>query len=262
MAIEPAASRLIESWDPAGGGTAHRRLAVLLAGIDGSAEPGAVSADAMDDDTLGERNRRLLGLHRDLMGSPLEARVTCGRCGVDSEFAVPADAILALPPPEPDARVEIRQGRRRLEFRLPRMSDVDAAGEAANPAEVRRVVVERCRLDGDGGTIAELVVHRLAARFEALDPAASIVVKVRCAGCGARLTASVDVAGFVARGIDRLVEGLLLEVDRIAAAYGWDETRILELPAWRRRHYVQLIVAAQGGATRAPSRAAIGAGAR
>jgi hypothetical protein len=141
------------------------------------------------------------------------------------------------------------------------MADLQAAGDAASPAEVRRLVVERCRVDGGSGTIPELVAHRLAARFEALDPAANIVVNVTCSGCGVPLTASVDVAGFVARGIDRLVESQLREVDTIAAAYGWAETRILELPAWRRRHYVQLIVAARG-ATRAPSRTAIGAGAR
>jgi hypothetical protein len=261
MAIEPAASRLMESWDPAGGGTAHRRLAALLAELDRSAEPFTVPAGATVDDTLGERNRRLLALHRDLVGSPLEARVTCGRCGVDSEFEVPVDAILELPGPEPDAQIAIRVGRRRLVFRLPRMADLEAAGEAASPAEVRRQVVGHCRVDGGGGTIPELVAHRLAARFEALDPAANIVVNVACSGCGAPLAASVDVAGFVARGIDRLVEGLLREVDTIAAAYGWDEARILALPAWRRRHYVELIAAARAG-TRAPLRTAIGAGPR
>jgi hypothetical protein len=151
--------------------------------------------------------------------------------------------------------VRLGAGRRRFTFRLARMDDLDAAGDAASPRDVRRAIVERCRIGGDGD-VPDLVIHRLAERFEALDPAANIVVNVTCSGCEAALAASVDVAGFVARGLDRLVERLLDEVHTIAGTYGWDEARILELPAWRRRRYVDMIAA------RTPIQTAAAAGGR
>jgi hypothetical protein len=125
------------------------------------------------------------------------------------------------------------------------MADVEAAADATGTAEVRRVVLERCLVRGDRRKVSELAAHRLAARFDALDPAANVVVKISCSGCGAPVSATVDVADFVARALDRVVEVLLREIDMIAAAYGWAEDRILALPEWRRRYYVELIRSAR-----------------
>jgi hypothetical protein len=253
---------LIGAWDPAATGNAHRRLAALLAALEGSDAhaDGSPGIDTHGGDTLGDRNRRLLALHRDLIGTPLEARVACRRCGVDSEFLVPVEAIRDLPSHDREARVTVRLGRRPYTFRLPRMADLEAAGAAAGARGIRLTVIERCRLRGDGGDIPELVAHRLAARFEALDPAANIVVNLACSGCAARLAVSVDVASFVAQSIDRLVESLLSDINTLAAAYGWDEARILALPPWRRRRYIELIVSARSSVRPADGRqVAVGA---
>jgi hypothetical protein len=245
--LSPA--QLIASWNPAESGTPHRRLVRLLAA--------SANLDKLSEDTLGDRNRRLLALHRALLARALEGRVTCADCGVDSEFIVPVETIMGLPAADASIRTTVRSGRRRFTFRLPRMADVDAIEDGLGADEVRREILERCGIGGDGGDVPELVARRLGARFEALDPAADIVVRLACSGCGRRLAASVDVAGFVARDLDRLVEGLLRDVDTIAAAYGWGEERILALPAWRRRRYVELIVSA-----RSPRRSALVAGSR
>jgi hypothetical protein len=242
MSTDPAA-RLIGAWNPSGRAPAHRRLAVLLAAID--------DADACRHDTLGARNRRLLLLHRTLVGGPLEALAACAVCGMDHEFIVPADAILEMPAPAADARVRIRSRGRSLSFRLPRMTDIEAASGAASVADVRHAVLERCRIEGDGQAISGAAAERLAREFEALDPAADIVVSLTCSGCGSGFAASVDLAGFIVRGIDRVVDSLYRDIDAIASAYGWDEPTILALPADRRRRYVEMI------ATRARPRPAI-----
>lgn len=232
MATDPAA-RLIGAWNPSGRAPAHRRLAALLAAID--------DADACRDDTLGARNRRLLLLHRTFVGGSLAAQVKCAACGMDNEFIVPADAILEMRPPAADARVRIRSKGRSLSFRLPCMTDIEAASGASSVVEVRDAVLERCRLEGDGNAISGAAAERLAREFEALDPAADIVVNITCSGCGSGLAASVDLAAFIVRGIDRVVDGLYREIDAIASAYGWDEPTILALPAERRRRYVEMI---------------------
>lgn len=246
MATQPIA-QLIGAWHPAGRAPAHRRLAALLA---------AIEDDASHDDTLGQRNRRLFRLHRAVVGTPLEARVTCTRCGVDNEFAVPVDAILATPEPAPDARARVESGGTVLTFRLPRMSDIEAATGAETTDAVRRAVLEQCRIDGDLESLSESGADRLGQEFEAQDPAANIVVNIACYGCRQPLAASVDVAGFVARDLDRTLDRLYEEIHVIASAYGWDEGAILALPTERRRRYVSMIAA------RTPARAQVAARSR
>lgn len=232
----PSAAALIGVWDPASRAPAHQRLGTLLASIEGAA--------AIADDTLGGRNRRLLLLQRTLVGTPLEARVVCTHCAAENEFALPTEAILGTPAPDPGAQVRIRFDRRTVAFRLPRMADIAAAHLAsADDKEVARVVLERCRIGK--GAIPHEAAERLAPKFEALDPAANIVVNLTCSGCAKPIAASVDPAGFVARDLDRLVEGLFRDIDMIASAYGWSEQAILALAPERRRRYVAMIAAAR-----------------
>jgi hypothetical protein len=239
----PTAKQLIAVWDRRSGAPAHRRLERLLA----ATEPRA----ALDADTLGRRNRRLLALHAALSDAPLDARLRCTACATDNAFAVPAAAILACPAPGPAARARIRTGGRILTFRLPLMSDIRAA-KGASADDVLAQIVARCRITpGKDETIGAASLARLASRFEALDPAARIVVDLRCVECNAALRASVDVAEFVAAAIDLVVDGLLRQIDLIARAYGWSEQAILALPAARRGAYVAMI-AARAATTPAP----------
>jgi hypothetical protein len=182
------------------------------------------------------------------VGAALEGRVKCTHCGVDNEFTLPADAILASPAPAPDAQVRIRSGGQALSFRLPRMADIEAASRQAGIGEIRRAVLERCRIEGDPGLLTDAAAERLGEKFEASDPAANIVVNIACSGCRASLAASVDLATFVARDLDRMVDELYREIHTIASAYGWDEPTILALPRECRRRYLTMI------ATQAPAR--------
>ncbi|HEX9932278.1 MAG TPA: hypothetical protein VGB08_05500 [Allosphingosinicella sp.] len=240
----PTAAQLIALWDRSQR-SAHRRLEPLLSVM----EPGAV----LGDDTLGRRNQRLLALHAALSEAPLDARLHCSACRTDNEFAVPAAAILGCPAPGAAARVAIRSGRRRLTFRLPLMSDIHGA-KGRSEAEILAQIASRCRLDADGGEpVPATVLAQLAARFDEIDPAASIVVDLSCAECGAALRASVDVAEFVATRIDAIADRLLRQIDVIAGAYGWSEDAILALPPARRTQYVEMIAArAPATRTRAP----------
>lgn len=236
-----SAARLLALWEPSSAAPAHQRLEPLVAAL--------FAGEAVERDTLGGRNRRLLALHADLNDAPIEARLRCGRCGTDNAFAVPAAEILACPVPDPAARAIVRSGNRRLAFRLPRMEDLKAA--AGDPDDALALIVARCRIGGTG-SVPAAVVARLAARFEALDPAARILVDLACAECAAPLRASVDLAEFVAADIDRLIDRLQREIHVIARAYGWTESEILAVPAGRRRRYVAMIVA-QMAAQSAPA---------
>lgn len=223
--VSPAT--LLASWTEGGREPYGKRLAQLL-------ETGG--ATKIEEDTLGERNCRLLRLHGSLGGRPLEANVACQRCAADNEFVVPATAVLATPPPKRDERVIVRVGWRSLTFRLPRMKDIEGPREA---------IAERCRLSGEG-RLSKAAIERLGRSFEELDPAANIIVRLSCSGCGGEIAASVDVASFVGRELDRIVKRLVGEIDTIASAYGWNEGEILALPPRRRRLYAELILGRSG----------------
>lgn len=219
---------LLDGWSAAG--PPHQRLDRLLCAL---ASTDGIVPEVLARDTLGMRNQRLLRLHARYGGGALEAVAKCPACETLNEFALPGDVLLALPAPPADAAATIGAAR----FRLPRMSDL--------LSDDPRPLVERCCETGSlpsAGSVAQA-----GDLLDALDPAANPVFDLACSACGTAYRAAVDVAGFVASALDRLIARLLREIDMIASAYGWSEPAILALPADRRRRYVDMIAARGGG---------------
>lgn len=228
---------LLDHWSVEPGPADHGRLAALLIAR-GADKP------ALGEESLGERNRRLIALHDEWATGEIEARVTCAACTTANSFAVPKAAMRELPPPPPDAVVSVVHAGRSLRYRLPAMADIAAvAGIGAMPA-MRAAMLDRCALDSDGVPTSQLdaaTIDAIEAGFDQLDPLASIVVESACSDCGAAIAARVDLAAFVAADIDRIHAALLRDIDAIAAAYGWAEAAIVALPADRRTRYVAMI---------------------
>lgn len=231
-----AAAILIARWTPKGAGRPHNRLAQLLAQF---------APEALEADTLGLRNQRLLRFYRTLSTAALEGQARCPSCAQPAMFTVPVEAVLACAEP-PDERIAlVALGGGTARFRLPVMADIMGLDPAAGDA--RSQLAARCRLD-EGPALDETALERLAQAFDTLDPAAEVTLALECAACHRSFAAAIDIAGFVADGLDRVVEGLFRDVDVLARAYGWSEAEILALPAARRRRYVALASAAADGA--------------
>jgi hypothetical protein len=240
----PTTPDLVRWWPLPATGSAHERLMGLVVELDG---PAAARV------ALGTHHRHLLALHRDLVGTPLEAVVTCRVCGVDCEFPVPAEAVLDLPAPLPGTVVTVDVEGAPESFRLPTVEDLDATRGLAYDQAVR-CLAGRTHVGDGSPSLGSEEVARLAAAWEGADPAGDVTVDLDCVGCGARLTASVDPAAFVARDLDRLLERLVHEVHALASAYGWTEDAILALPSSRRRRYLELVAPqATAGSLRAVS---------
>ncbi|MFU8874996.1 hypothetical protein [Micromonospora sp. SL4-19] len=236
----PNARDLARLWPLGRSRGAGPRVGALLVRLDG---------EQARRDALGVQNQRMLALHRDIVGRPIEAVVGCPGCNAENEFVVPVEQICALPKPSPEAAVRLKVGDSEVRFRLPTVADLEVLAGSSYAAGIQRLAARTC-LESDPPSLGAADLARLAQEWEALDPAGSIRVDLNCAECARPIAANVDPAEFVARDLDRTVESLLREVDVIARAYGWSEDAILGLAAERRRWYVELI----GFSPRSPGR--------
>ncbi|MFE3598873.1 hypothetical protein [Streptomyces sp. NPDC059142] len=214
-----------------------------------AARPGAAT-DTLLSLPVGEREADLFALRRALFGERMQVRAECGACGAAMEFDLDATAFGARGPGR-DGPLRVTEGEWVVEFRLPTVADLAAAGAAADAAEARRLLVARCTVsavrDGTAAPperLTELlpagVQRRLAEAAAEADPAAEVTLNVSCPECGGATAAELDISSYLWAELDTWARDLLLDVHLLATAYGWSEPEILALSPLRRRYYLEL----------------------
>ena len=145
----------------------------------------------------------------------------------------------------------MEEGEWAIEFRLPTVADLAAAGAVPDPDEARRLLwraalFRRVR-DGEAvpaerlaALLPERVQRRLAEAAEQADPAADVTLNVACPECGEATPAELDIASYLWTELDTWARDLMLDVHLLATAYGWSEPEILALSPLRRRYYLEL----------------------
>lgn len=83
---------------------------------------------------------------------------------------------------------------------------------------------------------------RVEAALDAVAPGLPTSVQTACPECGAHNDVPIDLHEALAGRVD----GLLREVDQLAARYHWGETEILGMPRPRRQRYLHLVDEARG----------------
>src|SRR5262249_30021888 len=137
---------------------------------------------------LGERDRAIAGLRRELFGPAAEFISHCPDCGAEAEVVIADVAHLydqiAAPPLPPLAGVSLRAVT---------SDDLIAASlAAAAGGDPHRALIDR--IATFVGENIELVPAVLDAALEALDPAVELRFDLTCPGCATRWTAVLDVA--------------------------------------------------------------------
>lgn len=188
--------------------------------IDGA--PFAVGALA-----LGDREILLRALHAETVAPRFEAMVACG-CGGVIVFDLDLRA-LAAPAPEPGPTHRLRIGGRVLTVRVPSTSDLAAA--LGSEAPDRALAYACAGLDTANDALSEALAR--------LDPNAECALRLDCPDCGAASTAYLDAFPLLRHALAE-TGSIFAQVDRIARAYGWSETDILDLPRPRRLRYLAL----------------------
>ena len=73
------------------------------------------------------------------------------------------------------------------------------------------------------------------------DPQAEVELALNCPACGEGWQAPFDIESFFWDEIGAWARRVLGEVHVLASSYGWRESDILNMSAWRRQFYIDLI---------------------
>jgi hypothetical protein len=201
-------------------------------------------AEALPRLSLGERDARLLALHRATFGDRMDCLANCPRCGATVELALSSDA---LHQPTADLPALVRHDGIDIVVRSLDSRDLAAAAEAPDQDAAERLLFERAVVSasGAGGELSPTALPEgaraaVADLLAARDAAADIELRLACTECGAQWDAVLDVGRFVWTEVESEARRLLTEVGLLARSYGWSEAAILDMSAYRRRFYLEL----------------------
>ena len=135
-----------------------------------------------------------------------------------------------------------------LRFRLLNIRDLLAIRhlddlDAAAAALLERCIVE-AHIDGQVVSPAELpeeIVEKLGDLLSESDPQSEVCFSVDCVSCGHQWLETFDAAAFFWEEIATRAQIHMFEVHRLASAYGWTESEILNMSAAKRRLLLEMV---------------------
>lgn len=194
--------------------------------------------------SIGHRDSCLIDLRQRLFGSAVETVSACTECGVPIAVDFDVDHVRA-PHAAPGTVVELSVGDRGLRFRLPNSADLLAIEGERDPDRAERRLLGRCLVghEADDATRAEAEAERISKALADADPQAELILRIVCPDCGAVADSRFDIVLHLWSEIEDWVAGLLEDVGRLAARYGWSERDILAMSHVRRQVYLDLIEA-------------------
>jgi hypothetical protein len=182
---------------------------------------------------VNQRDSLLLASRIAAFGAALDGVATCPACGCKS------DASLSLPespsvPTETEGVVQL--GDRTASFRLPNSYDLADAARASDLASAERILLERCQLSGE---LEQPGWQAIDAEISRLCDSSTLELRITCTQCDTEFVTGIDVLRFFWDEFVSYADGLIEDVDALAARYGWAEADILAMTEWRRRRYLE-----------------------
>lgn len=211
---------------------------------------------AIRDMTIVQRDRLLLQLRCLLFGDAFACSATCPHCHEHLEWSTNA-AELGIDANIPVDLHGVSSTLHRLRvdevdvaFREPTSNDLEIV---ANTDDADRALLKRCLVQirpvqpvRQGGCAApdelvsdavlEQVATALQTQAEQLLPS----FELACPGCGEQFSTALDIAAYLGEEINNWARGLLYTVHRLASAYGWTESDVLDLSPVRRADYLAM----------------------
>lgn len=221
------AEELLAVWERGVSFAPHERALAILA---------LASSSPVDELALlpvAERDTRLLQFREEMFGRAIDGLAQCPSCRETCELSFASSDVLSLDgaPSAGSFRIDGRE----VHFRLPNTQDIAAA---LHEDDSRAALLRRCLLDDVNASDA--LFDALEQEMERLD-ASSMRIDVTCPFCGHRWLCALDAGAFLWSEIETWGRRMLTDVHMLASAYGWAESEILAMSAWRRRRYLELL---------------------
>ena len=237
-----SAAQLLDAWERGLSEPSCRRVFPVLA---------AAYLDCPVDElaalSIGERDRRLLTLRESTFGSRLASIAHCGQCGEVLEWEIETTHLLVEKPAQLSGDLSVDVENFHVRFRLPNSLDLASIGTCTDASSARLKLLESCiasaQHNGEEvspGALPVSVTNEIVKRMAEADPQADLEFELSCPACGEQWQAQFDIESFFWSEIGAWAQRILLEVHRLARAYGWSETEILNLSPWRRQFYLGL----------------------
>jgi hypothetical protein len=232
---------LVLAWEQCQGRT-HSEVAVRLLEL---ADPPRTTQQIAAL-SIGERDRMLLTLRRNLFGPSLALRAECPSCHEQLELLATTEDF-EQPFVAATDRHEIIDGDHVVSWRPPSSYDMALAMRSPTFTEQRDVLWARCVTYQRSGiheapaAIPESLAARLEVLIEKLDAQATCSLDLTCPECGFAWRADFDIVPVLWSELDGQVRRELHHVHRLATSYGWDEPTVLALSAQRRQFYLEQV---------------------
>jgi hypothetical protein len=195
--------------------------------------------------TLAQRLQGLLAIVLAGAAAPFELTPRCEACGDTLALSIDPSLFERI---ETATRFTCSIDSRALEIALPtgREQQRWSHSEGVTMRNMARELVRS--LDGRAPDadweIPVAWVETLGRALEEHDPLTGLDIDSQCPACGAATSVPLDLEALLLAHLHARQRRTLVDIHRLASAYHWSEAAILDLPAWRRRHYLAQLGAA------------------
>jgi len=198
--------------------------------------------------SIGQRDALLFALRELTFGPRLDMFSECPSCHEQLKFSMDTPELLADYKTPEKSELHMEAEGYVVRFQLPDSLAL-AATVNLGMEEAYQTLLGQCMLQASQGeleatldTLPETVTSALVLKMLECDPLAEVIFNLDCPACGHRWPIMLDIVYFFWTELELQVKRLLRQVHILAQAYGWPEGEILEMNAWRRQHYIDMVL--------------------
>lgn len=241
---ELLAPELLEIWERGSAQSQTERALTLI-----SAARPELDTETLAGMSIGRRDGLLLSLRESTFGRRLASITNCPDCREQLELGFDIDQIrLADSSSETKQTYALVVDAYELRFRLPDSRDLMFAAATDDVETGRQMLIKRCVLSTsrngratEAGQLPLEVLEKVEQEMSQLDAQANIQVELECPSCRRAWTSAFDILAFFWSELDAWAQRLVIEVHKLASAYGWREADILAMSATRRNIYLGIV---------------------
>ena len=219
-----------------------RALMLLAAGCPESGQ------DELAELSIGQRDALLFALRGLTFGPRLNMFSECPSCHEQLQFSIDTPELLADYRIPEESELQMKSEGYFVEFRLPNSAALAATANRSID-EAYQTLLGQCvirarqdEMEVTSSALPETVISALVSKMLEYDPLSEVVFNLDCPTCGHRWPIVLDIVSFFWAELELQVRHLLREVHILAQAYGWPEGEILTMSAWRRQHYINMVL--------------------